>query len=107
MASTGSTPSEQYLRTTSINSEDLKSITGTGGFKMLTGTGALTSLTGYAIVANTDTVFTVFAVNGVDRLAQLGLSGITVKAGAYLPAPKGDQITAITMASGDCIIYML
>jgi len=101
------TPSEQYLRTTSINSTDLNNIVGTGGFKMLTGTGAHTSLTGYAIVANTDTVFTVFTVNGVAKLSDYGLSGVTVKAGAYLPVPKGDQITAITMASGDCIIYML
>jgi hypothetical protein len=101
------TPSEQYLRTTSINSTDLNNIVGTGGFKMLTGTGDHTSLTGYAIVANTDTVFTQFTVNGVRKISDYGLSEVTVKAGAYLPVPKGDQITAITMASGDCIIYML
>jgi hypothetical protein len=102
-----STPTEAFAKITASNSTDLNNIIGTGGFKMLTGTGAHTSLTGYAIVANTDTVFTVFTVDGVEKLSDYGLSGITVKAGAYLPVPKGDQITAITMASGDCIIYML
>jgi D-ribose pyranose/furanose isomerase RbsD len=62
-------------------------------------------LSGYAIVANTDTVFTVFNIDGVVKLADLGLSGITVKAGAYLPVPEGSSITDITMASGDCLIY--
>jgi hypothetical protein len=102
-----STTTEAFAKITASNSTDLNNIIGTGGFKMLTGTGAHTSLTGYAIVANTDTVFTVFTVDGVEKLSDYGLSGITVKAGAYLPVPKGDQITAITMASGDCIIYML
>ncbi len=101
------TPAEAFAKVTATNSTDLNNVIATGGFKMLTGTGAHTSLTGYAIVANTDTVFTVFTVNGVAKLSDYGLSGITVKAGAYLPVPKGDQITAITMASGDCIIYML
>ena len=83
----------------------LRKVSGTGGFKMLTGTGAHTTLSGYAIVANTDTVFTVFNIDGVVKLADLGLSGITVKAGAYLPVPEGSVITDITMASGDCLIY--
>ena len=103
----GLTTGESFAKISAQNSTDLNNIIATGGFKNLTGTGAHTSLTGYAVVVQEDTVFTVFTINGVDRLAQLGLSGITVKAGMYLPAPKGDQITAITMASGDCILYML
>tara|TARA_R110002020_G_scaffold165581_1_gene353060 strand:+ start:8736 stop:9041 length:306 start_codon:yes stop_codon:yes gene_type:complete len=83
------------------------SIVGTGGFKNLTGTGAHTSLTGYAVVTQEDTVFTVFTVDGVVQLANYGLSSVTVKAGAYLPVPSGSKITAITMSSGSCIIYML
>ena len=83
----------------------LRKVSGTGGFKMLTGAGGHTALSGYAIVANTDTVFTVFNIDGVGKLAALGLTGITVKAGAYLPVPEGSSITDITMASGDCLIY--
>jgi hypothetical protein len=85
----------------------LRKVSATGGFKMLTGTGAHASLTGFAIVANTDTVFTVFNINGSVSLSELGLSGTTVKAGAYLPVPEGSTITDITMASGDCLIYNL
>jgi hypothetical protein len=85
----------------------LRKVSATGGFKMLTGTGAHASLTGFAIVANTDTEFTVFNINGSVKLADLGLSGTTVKAGAYLPVPEGSTITDITMASGDCLIYNL
>jgi len=83
----------------------LRKVSATGGFKMLTGTGAHASLSGYAIVTNTDTVFTKFNIDGVLKLADLGLTGITVKAGAYLPVPEGSSITSITMSSGDCLIY--
>ena len=85
----------------------LRKVSGTGGFKILTGTDDHPSLNGYAIVANADTVFTVFNIDGVVKLGDLGLSGTTVKAGSYLPVPEGSAITDITMASGDCIIYNL
>ena len=85
----------------------LRKVSGTGGCKFLAVTTAHTSLTGYALVVNTDAVFTTFEVDGVDRLAKFGLTGATIKAGAYLPVPEGNAITAITMSSGDCIIYNL
>lgn len=78
---------------------------GTRGCKVLTGTGAHTSLTGYAIIVQEDTVITTFEVDGVDNLAAFGLSGTTLKAGAYIVVPSGDAITAITMSSGSVIIY--
>ena len=78
---------------------------GTRGCKVLTGTGAHTSLTGYAFMAQEDTVLTTFEVDGVDNLAAFGLSGATLKAGAYIVVPSGDAITAITMSSGSVIIY--
>ena len=43
--------------------------------------------------------------DGVDALADFGLTGATVKAGAYIVVPSGDAITAITMSSGSVIIY--
>lgn len=78
---------------------------GTRGSKVLTGTGAHTSLTGYAIIVQEDTVITTFEVDGSDSLAAYGLSGTTLKAGAYIVVPSGDAITAITMSSGSVIIY--
>ena len=80
---------------------------GTRGCKLLTGTGALTGLKGYAFIAQEDTVLTTFEVDGVDSLAAFGLSGATLKAGAYIVVPSGDAITAITMSSGSVIIYNL
>ena len=78
---------------------------GTRGCKVLTGTGAHTSLKGYSIIVQEDTVITTFEVDGVDNLAAFGLSGATLKAGAYIVVPSGDAITAITMSSGSVIIY--
>ena len=78
---------------------------GSRGSKVLTGTGAHTSLTGYAIIVQEDTVITTFEVDGSDALAAYGLSGTTLKAGAYIVVPSGDAITAITMSSGSVIIY--
>jgi len=78
---------------------------GTRGCKLLTGTGAFTSLKGYAIIAQEDTAFSTFEVDGVDALADFGLTGATVKAGAYIVVPSGDAITAITMTAGSVIIY--
>jgi hypothetical protein len=103
----GLTTGESFAKISAQNSTDLNNIIATGGFKNLTGTGAHTSLTGYAVVVQEDTVFTVFTVDGVVQLANYGLNGVTVKAGAYFPVPKGSQITAITMSSGSCVIYML
>ena len=78
---------------------------GTRGCKVLTGTGAHTSLKGYSFIAQEDTVLTTFEVDGVDSLSAFGLSGTTLKAGAYIVAPSGDAITAITMSSGSVVIY--
>jgi len=80
-------------------------ITGSKGSKVLTGTGAHTSLGGYCFIVQEDTVITVFEVGGVDSLAAYGLSGTTLKAGAYISVPEQSTITAITMSSGSVIIY--
>ena len=88
----------------------LRKVSGTGGFKFLENGTSHTSLSGYAVVCNTDVVFGIFKINGVDSLAKLGLTGtgtITVKAGSYLPVAEGEVITDVRMGTGDCIIYNL
>jgi hypothetical protein len=70
---------------------DGQKIIGARGSKVLTGTGAHTSLTGYAFIAQEDTVLTVFEVGGVDSLTAYGLSGTTLKAGAYIVVPTGSK----------------
>ena len=81
-------------------------LTGSRGSKVLTSTaGAHASLTGYSIIVQEDTVITTFEVDGSNALAAYGLSGTTLRAGAYIVVPTGDNITAITMSSGSVIIY--
>jgi len=83
----------------------LRKVSGTGGFTFLAVTTAYTSLSGYALVVNTDAKFGVFKVDGVDQMGKLGLTGATIKAGSYLPVPEGSAITDITLSLGDCLIY--
>jgi hypothetical protein len=75
------------------------------GCKVLTGTGAHTSLGAYALIVQEDTVITTFTVGTTDSLTAYGLSGTTLKAGAYITVPEQETITAITMSSGSVIIY--
>ena len=84
---------------------DGQKVIGARGSKVLTGTGAHTSLTGYSFIAQEDTVITTFTVGTTDSLTAYGLSGTTLKAGAFVTVPRGDIITAITMSSGRVIIY--
>tara|TARA_R110001632_G_scaffold70752_3_gene164644 strand:- start:1383 stop:1679 length:297 start_codon:yes stop_codon:yes gene_type:complete len=84
----------------------LRKVSATGGFKFLN-TAAHTGLAGYALVCNTDCVFTVFKINGVDSMTKLGLASATIKSGSYMPVLDGDSITDITTTTGDCIIYSL
>jgi hypothetical protein len=53
----------------------------------------------------TDCVFTAFAINGVNQMTLKNLTGVTIKAGAYLPTNPNFQITAYTLSSGSVIEY--
>jgi hypothetical protein len=52
-----------------------------------------------------DCVFTAFTIGGVDVLSTKGLSGVTIKAGAFLPAGVTGKITSFTLSSGAVIAY--
>jgi hypothetical protein len=83
---------------------DSQKLLGGRGCKVL-GVAAHSSLTGYAFIAQEDTVVTVFTVGSTDSLTAYGLSGTTLKAGAYVVVPNGEAITAITLTSGSVIVY--
>ncbi len=74
--------------------------------------GDVTGLLWYAIVVQEDTVITQFRVApnpdsvGEPALADFGLTGKTLKAGAYIAVPKGQVIKAITLSSGGVIGYV-
>lgn len=76
---------------------------GSGGFKYH-GTSTVTNVRYSALVVQEDTVFTEFKVNGISLLTENGMSGITFKQGAYLPAEAG-FITDFTISSGSAIGY--
>jgi hypothetical protein len=93
---------EQAKRLRSISSHTGLSV-GSGGFKRHGA--ATTTLVKYnALVVQEDTVFTEFKVNNVSLLSSAGMSGVTFKQGAYLPA-EGGLITDFTISSGSVIAY--
>jgi hypothetical protein len=88
-----------------VSSENLDKISGSGGFKIIPTTTAQTGLLYKGIVINSDAVISAISIDGVDSLSSLGLSGITISAGMYLPAPLGSVFTAVTLTSGTAIGY--
>lgn len=83
----------------------LEVIAGTGGFKVVSTTTAETGVEYNSIVVMADAVFSAFAINGTNVLSANGLSGVTIKAGTFLPAGTNGKITAFTLASGSVIAY--
>ena len=75
---------------------------GSGGFVRY-GTGTVNDVQFTAVVPQEDTVFTSFKVNGLEVLTVRGMSTITFKQGAYLPA--GGIITGFAISSGSIIAY--
>lgn len=84
----------------------LEKISGNGGFYANATTAARTGLAVESLVINTDAVFSAFAINGVNMMTTKALTGVTIKAGIYLPTDPGFKITAYTLASGSVIEYM-
>lgn len=83
----------------------LEVIAGAGGFKVVSTTTPETGVEYNSIVVMADCVFSAFAIDGVNVLSTNGLSGVTIKAGAFLPAGTNGKITAFTLASGSVIAY--
>ena len=75
---------------------------GSGGFVRY-GTGTVSDVQFTAVVPQEDTIFTSFKVNGMETLSARGMSTITFKQGAYLPA--GGIITGFAISSGSVIAY--
>lgn len=83
----------------------LEVIAGSGGFKVVSTTTPETGVEYNSIVVMADAVFSAFAIDGVSVLSTNGLSGVTIKAGSFLPAGTNGKITAFTLASGSVIAY--
>lgn len=83
----------------------LEVIAGAGGFKVVSTTTPETGVEYNSIVVMEDAIFSAFSIDGVSVLSTNGLSGVTVKAGSFLPAGTNGKITAFTLASGSVIAY--
>jgi hypothetical protein len=77
-----------------------------GGQQCLFIDSAVTGKRFYAFIVNADCVLTTLTTAGGQNLLTIyGLSGKTLKQGAYIPMYKGDPIAAITPSSGSVIAY--
>lgn len=83
----------------------LEVIAGAGGFKVVSDTTPETGVEYNSIVVMEDAIFSAFSIDGVSVLSTNGLSGVTIKAGSFLPAGTNGKITAFTLASGSVIAY--
>lgn len=84
-------------------------VAGYDGFKRH-GAATVTSVSYDVLIPQEDTVFTSFTVtlnNGTssDVLSARGMSSVTFKQGAFLPAGKGQKITGFVISSGSVIAY--
>jgi hypothetical protein len=79
-------------------------IAGSGGFIVNNTTNATTGQFN-SVVVIADAVFSAFSINGTSVLSSKGLSGVTIKAGAFLPAGVDNKITSFTLSSGTVIAY--
>lgn len=83
----------------------LEVIAGSGSFEVISTTAAQTGKEYNSLVVMSDCVFTAFEIGGVNVLSTKGLSGVTIKAGTFLPAGVIGKITAFTLSSGAVVAY--
>ena len=61
-----------------------------------------------AFVVNSDAVVSaILDKSGANVLSSLGLSGVTLKQGTFICAPRNSHFSSITLASGSVVIYYI
>lgn len=75
------------------------------GCRVISNTSANTG-TFRGFVVNEDAVVSaILDSSSTSILSSLGLSGVTLKSGAFISVPDGDYISSITLTSGSIIAY--
>lgn len=75
------------------------------GCRVISNTSANTG-TFRGFIVNSDAVVSaILDKNSNSILSSLGLSGVTLKSGAFISVPDGDYISSITLTSGSIIAY--
>ena len=75
------------------------------GSKVISGTSAVTGKFRGFVVNDDANVFAILDENGSSILASLGLSGVTLRSGAFISVSEEKIITSITLTSGSVIAY--
>jgi hypothetical protein len=75
------------------------------GCKVISNTSANTGAFRGFVVNDDAVVSAIFDSSSTSILAALGLSGVTLKSGAFISVPDGDYISSITLTSGSIIVY--
>jgi hypothetical protein len=75
------------------------------GSKVLSGTSANTGRFQGFIVNDDAVVSACLNSTGASLMTTLGLSGVTLRAGAFISVAEGEHISSITLSSGSIIAY--
>lgn len=77
------------------------------GCKVISNTSANTGQFRGFVVNSDAVVSAILDKNGSSLMTAIGLSGVTLKQGAYISVSDGDYISSITLTSGSIIAYNL
>ena len=88
-----------------IESRSIDNQAGLLGSRLITGTNVIEGAFQSFIVAEDTVVTKVYNSIGIDVTGRLGLTSITLKAGAFISMPKGDYFSSIKLASGSIVAY--
>jgi hypothetical protein len=75
------------------------------GCKVISNTSANTGEFRGFVVNDDAVVSAILDSSSTSILAALGLSGVTLKSGAFISVPDGDYISSITLTSGSIVAY--
>jgi hypothetical protein len=75
------------------------------GCKVISNTSANTGEFRGFVVNDDAVVSAILDSSSTSILSALGLSGVTLKSGAFISVPDGDYISSITLTSGSIIVY--
>ena len=90
-----------------IESRSIDNQAGLLGSKLITGTSVIEGAFQSFIVAEDTVVTKVYNSIGIDVTGRLGLTSITLKAGAFISMPKNDYFSSIKLTSGSVVAYFV
>ena len=90
-----------------IESRSIDNQAGLLGSRLITGTSTIEGAFQSFIVAEDTIVSKVYNSIGIDVTQKLGLTSVTLKAGAFISMAKGDYFSSIKLTSGSVVAYFV